>query len=61
MDRNPTLSLIGNTKPEKISGNFVRWAVVYGLVPLLMAVASIFPELGRYLFSWLGPVLGSLH
>ncbi len=61
MDRNATLSKIGYTTPGKLSGNFVRWAIVYGTVPLLMAVAGVFPELGRSLFSWVGPLLNALH
>jgi hypothetical protein len=59
MDRNATLSAIGNTDAGKISvnGAFVTNLLTYGVVPILGLAATQFPEIGRYFVSLLNPLL----
>ena len=51
IDRNPTLSRIGDTKPGEITFDKTFWLnfILYVAVPLLGVVATQFPEVGRLL------------
>jgi hypothetical protein len=35
--------------------------VSYGALPLLTVLASQFPAIGRFLFSWVQPAIEALH
>jgi hypothetical protein len=58
MERNPVLSRLRATRPGRvdITWDFVKRIAVYGVLPLLIALASLFPEVGGTLFGWLEPL-----
>jgi hypothetical protein len=51
MDRNPTLSRIGGTKPGEVTFDKAFWAnfTLYVIVPVLSMIATQSPEVGRLL------------
>ncbi|HEY4594851.1 MAG TPA: hypothetical protein VIJ02_00505, partial [Thermoanaerobaculia bacterium] len=59
MDRNPMLSLIGNTEPGEISldKTFVANFTLYVFIPVLSMIATQFPEVGRLLGQMTDQVL----
>ena len=59
MEREPILSRLRNTTPGRLDFNwaFVQRVAVYGVLPLLAVLASLFPEIGNSLFGWLEPLL----
>jgi hypothetical protein len=59
MDRNASLSAIGNTLPGKVTFNRVFFTnfFAYGLLPLLGILVSLFPEASRWLVSLVNPLL----
>lgn len=59
MDRDEVLSWLTKTKPGHVGFNreFVSRLVTYGLVPVLGLAAAQFPEVGRFFFFWVEPVL----
>jgi hypothetical protein len=59
-DRDPILSRITKTTPNKLSGGFFLRAAGYLGVPFVTIVASQFPTWGRFLFSWIQPMLEAL-
>lgn len=59
MDRDPILSRLSATKP-RLDMNFVWRVVSYGSLPLLAFLASQFPSIGNFLFSWVQPALQSV-
>jgi len=61
MDRDAILSRLSGTEPGKLDRDFYYRVVSYGALPLLALLASQFPSIGRFLFSWLQPGLNALH
>jgi hypothetical protein len=59
MDRDASLSAIGNTLPGKVTFNRVFFTnfFSYGLLPLLGILVSLFPEASRWLVSLINPLL----
>ncbi len=60
MHRDATLSLLTDTTPGKLGSEFWIKLAGFGAVPLVSLVASQFPEVNRFLFSWLQPALEAL-
>ena len=48
-------------RPGKIDSTILWPAIKFGALPLLTVLASQFPALSNFLFSWLEPALDSLH
>lgn len=61
MDRDSILSRLSGTEPGKLDRDFYFRVISYGALPLLALLASQFPSIGRFLFSWLEPGLNALH
>lgn len=60
MHRDPTLSLLTDTKPGKLGIDFWIKLAAFGAIPLVSLIASQFPEVNSFLFSWLQPALEAL-
>ena len=60
MDRDAILSRISATKPNEVGVTFYLRLAQFGALPLLTLLASQFPALNRFLFSWVQPALESL-
>ena len=58
MERDRVLSRLRTTTPGRVDINweFIKRLAVYGVLPLLAVIASLFPEVGGALFSWLEPL-----
>lgn len=61
MDKDAILSRLSDTQPGKLDSAFYTRLVAYGALPLLTVVASQFPSIGRFLFSWIQPAIEALH
>lgn len=63
MDKNQTLRRITESDDGKAKGDWSYWLKLAeaGAVPLVALIASNIPGAGKFLFSWLGPVLDKLH
>jgi hypothetical protein len=61
MERDPILSRITDTKANELGKNFYVRIVQFGALPFLTVLASQFPSLGRFVFSWLEPALEALR
>jgi hypothetical protein len=61
MSRNEILSRITDTKAGSLDGGFYTRVVSVGALPVLAVVASHFPSVGRFLFSWVQPAISALH
>jgi hypothetical protein len=61
MSRNAILSKLSSTTPGKSDWGFATRTISFTALPLLSMLASPFPFIGRYVFSWLQPALKSLH
>ena len=61
MSRNTILSKLSATTPGKSDWGFATRTISFTALPLLSMLASHFPFIGRYVFSWLQPALKSLH
>jgi hypothetical protein len=61
MDKDAVLSRLSDTDPGKLDRAFYIRLLAYGGVPLLTVLASQFPALGRFLFSWIQPAVEALH
>ena len=62
MSRNTILSkLTGAAAEGKSDWGFTTRTISFAALPLLSMLASHFPFVGRYVFSWLQPALKSLH
>jgi hypothetical protein len=57
MHRDATLSRITDTKPGELGLDFWFRLVAFVAVPLFSLLASQFPEIGNFLFSWMQPAL----
>ena len=60
MSENPTLKRITSTEGKGDWNVWIKLAEA-GALPLLAVISSSIPGAGRFLFSWLGPVLDKLH
>jgi len=58
MERDHVLSRLRTTTPGRIDINweFIKRIAVYGVLPLLVVIALLFPEIGGTLFGWLEPL-----
>jgi hypothetical protein len=58
MERDHVLSRLRTTTPGRVDINweFIKRIGVYGVLPLLAVIASLFPEIGGTLFGWLEPL-----
>jgi hypothetical protein len=58
MEREPVLSRLRNTTPGRVDLNwtFVQRLAMYGVLPLVVVLASLFPEIGSSIFGWLEPL-----
>jgi hypothetical protein len=61
MHRDPTLSRMTSTEPGKLDTAFWIKFLAAGLVPLLTLMASVFPQAGRLLYSFVEPILQGLR
>ena len=61
MSRDVTLSLLTDTKAGSVDANFYVRIVSAGALPVLTLIASQFPSVGRFLFSWIQPALSALR
>jgi hypothetical protein len=58
MERDTVLSLMWQTTPGRITFNWglMRRLTIYGAVPLIIIVGSLFPEIGEPILKWLEPL-----
>jgi hypothetical protein len=61
MHKDTTLSRITNTVPGELGADFWFKLVGVGLVPLLGLLATVFPGISDFVFSWLRPGLQSIR
>src|SRR5207245_2616215 len=61
MEKDSTLSRITDTEAGSVDWGFYARAAAFGTLPLLSVLASHFPSVGQYVFSWVQPMLRSLH
>ncbi len=61
MDKDAVLSRLSDTEPGKLDRSFYVRVFSYGALPLLTVLASQFPAIGRFLFSWVQPAIEALH
>lgn len=59
--RDGILSRITGTKEGKLDLNFFVHLVAYGALPVLVLVATHFPTVGKFFFSWVQPALEAIH
>jgi len=59
--RDATLSLITDTSPGELGGDFWLKLLQFGALPLLSLLAAQFPEVANFLFSWLEPATQALR
>jgi hypothetical protein len=60
-DRDAILSRITGTEEGKLDRHFFMHLVSYGALPLLVLLATHFPSVGRFFFSWVKPALEAIH
>jgi hypothetical protein len=60
MHRDTILSTVTNTKPGELDSEFWIKLVSFGAGPVLALLATIFPELTDFLFSWVAPGISSI-
>jgi hypothetical protein len=61
MERDPVLSLIGNTRAGQLSGEFWTQLAAVGSLPLLGVLGHLFPSATQFLFQWIAPGVQQLH
>ena len=61
MDKDAILSRLSDTDPGKLDRAFYVRLIAYGGLPFLTVLASQFPAIGRFLFSWVQPAIEALH
>ena len=62
MDRDGVLSRMSNSAPGQVRYMaFLKHMLAVGGLPIITVLATLFPAIGSYLFSWAGPILESLH
>ena len=60
MSRNTILSYLSKTKPGKLDRNLLH-ALSFGALPLITVLASQFPSISVFLFSWVKPALETMR
>jgi len=60
MHRDATLSHVTNTRPGELGSDFWLKIVSFGIAPLLGLLATVFPGVADFVFSWLQPGLQSI-
>jgi hypothetical protein len=60
MDRDAILSRITATKAHELGATFFLRVARYGVLPLAAVLSSQFPEINRFLFSWLQPAIEAI-
>ena len=61
MDKDAILSRLSDTQPGKLDKAFYVRLISFGALPLLTVMASQFPAIGRFLFSWVQPAIEAMH
>ncbi len=62
MDRDSILSRMSNSTPGQVRYMaFLKHMLAVGGLPIITVLATLFPAIGKYLFSWAAPILESLH
>lgn len=61
VERDPILSRIEGTKAGELNAEFYFKLVGYGALPLVGLLASQFPAMANFLFSWIEPTLEALR
>jgi hypothetical protein len=62
MDRDSILSRMSETPPGKVDRSAFVWHMLsVGGLPAVTVLSALFPSLGNFLFSWLQPLLSTLH
>ena len=60
MDRDPLLCRLSESKPNRLGLTFVYRMISYGALPLFALLATLVPDIGNFLQSWIQPALQSL-
>ncbi len=60
MEKDSVLSRLSETAPGKLSWEFYFRVAAFGALPLLTLVASHFPFIGNFFFSWIQPGLQAM-
>ena len=60
-DRDAILSRIAGTEEGKLDRHFYKHLFSYGAMPALVLLATHFPSVGRFFFSWVKPALEAIH
>jgi hypothetical protein len=61
IERDPIISRIEGTKPGELNLEFYFKLIGYGALPVLGLLASEFPSIANFLFSWIEPTLTALR
>lgn len=61
MERNSILSLISQTIPGKLNGEFWPQLAALGGLPLLGVIGHLFPEITGFVSQWVVPTFQGLH
>ncbi len=59
VSKDSILSRMTRTEPGKLDRSFLIHLATAGGLPLITVVASQFPSVSRFLFSWLEPTLAA--
>jgi hypothetical protein len=61
MERDAILSRLAGSQAGELSKDFLLHVVRYGALPVLGLLASLFPAVATFLFSWVGPSIQGLQ
>lgn len=61
MHRDPILSYLTNTKPGELGIDFWFKMIAFGTGPVIGLLATVFPDLTDFLFSWVQPGISSMR
>jgi hypothetical protein len=62
MDRDAVLSRMSNSTPGQVRYMaFLKHMLSVGGLPILTVLATLFPAIGKFLFSWAAPIVESMH
>ena len=62
MDRDAILSRMSNSTPGQVRYMaFLKHMLAVGGLPVITVLATLFPAIGSFLFSWAAPILESFH
>jgi hypothetical protein len=61
IERDPIISRIEGTQPGKLNGEFYLKLLGYGALPVLGLLASMFPSIANFLFSWVEPTFTAMQ